>query len=61
MSTFWTIPEYKIIVFSTSKEATKLNDNPYDSASVKLQKAMGYETKDIEQIHDNLYDQMKKI
>ena len=36
ISTYKKLEEYRIMILSTSKEATKLDDNPYDEAVVKI-------------------------
>ena len=44
---FKELPQYKIIVFSTSKEAATLEDNELEEANFELKKYMAKETKEL--------------
>ena len=55
---FKELPEYKLIVFSTSKEATTVDDNVLEEAVVDLKRYVSKETREIKsnqkEINDNI-------
>ena len=58
LDVFTELPQYKIIVFSTSKEATKLEGNELEEAVDTLKRYMTKETRDIMNSHKELNDNM---
>lgn len=58
MTVFTKLQEFKIIVFSTSKEATKLEDNELEDAVDNLKRYMTKETRDLTNSHKELNDNM---
>ena len=58
MTVFTKLQEFKIIVFSTSKEATKLEDNELEDAVDNLKRYMAKETRDLTNSHKELNDNM---
>lgn len=57
----WELVEYSIVIISTSKEATKLDDSEYELSGEKIKNNMIKQTKEVCVIHDKLYDTMKEI
>ncbi len=45
------MPNYKIVVFSTSKEATTLEDNAMDDVLEDLKRSIGKDFKKIEEVN----------
>lgn len=58
MSVFMNMPEYRIIVFSTSKEAASLEDNELENAVDTLKRYMAKETREVKGGHKELNESM---
>jgi hypothetical protein len=57
----WELKPYHIVIISTSKEATKLDDSEYEGAADKIKQDMQKQTKEIVGIHDKLRENVQDI